>query len=367
MNTNNKQLRSAIFIKRINRFISIVKLDNKEIQVYVPNTGRLSELAIRGNNVLLIHSSGKYPYKILYIYHNKFPVMIDSLYSNKLFSDLLMDGSIKELNEYRFIKREPAFHKHRFDFLMKDRDGMEFFIELKSCTLRWNHIASFPDAISTRASSHVNLLAETDNGILVFFILHNRIKYFIPNYHTDFEFYKAIKLNQNRVRLLAYSVNYDDDFNITELNIVPVKIPDVKPVGAYLIIFHNREKKQIKTGKLGLIKYVEGYYVYVGSGRNNVFKRIAHHKKSGRKKHWHIDYIKGHMKIISDIPIVRDDDIECQLSQWLNGIEGRPVFNFGSSDCRCKGHLIYFKDNPMDRHDFWDFIFRKRWDKYNYP
>jgi len=361
MKNHKAQLIPATFIKRLNRFVSLTKLNNREIQVYLPNTGRLSELALPGAKVLLLPSKGKYPYRILYIYYKKFPVMIDSSFSNILFADLLEKKAIDKLKDYELIKREPEYNNQRFDFLLKDKNNQDLYIELKSCTLAWNHIASFPDAISSRALSHVNSLAESRNGVLVFFILRNNIKSFIPNYHTDFEFYKAVKLNQKKIKLLAYSIDYDDNLNISELNSIPIKIPDVSPVGSYLIILYNSNEKKIETGRLGFLEFRKGYYIYTGSGMNNVFKRIARHKKKGTKKHWHIDYIKEQMKIIADIPIVKDYNIECQLSEWLNNSDGKPIDNFGSSDCDCASHLFYFKNNPLESYKFWDFVYRKRW------
>ncbi len=355
---------SAIFVKRHNRFVSSVKLDNKEIKVYVPNTGRLSELAIPGNKVLLIPSRGKYKYRLLYIYHNNFPVMIDSAFSNTLFRDILIQKRIPYLKDHELLRTEPGYKNRRFDFLLKDKNEKEYFIELKSCTLAWRRIASFPDAISSRASSHVEHLAEAGNGILVFFILHRNIKYFVPNYHTDFEFYIALKKNQSKIKILAYSIDYNGKFEITKINKVPVKIPDVKPTGSYLIILYNNKQKKIKTGSLGVLKFQKGYYVYVGSGMNNVFKRIARHRQKGTKKQWHIDYIKEEMKITADIPIVRNDNIECILPDMLISCEGIPVKNFGSSDCKCESHLYYFSSNPMETHKFWDHILKKRWEHY---
>ena len=89
MNENNTNFIEAKFVKRINRFVSIVHLKDKDIHIYIPNTDRLSELTIPGRKVILVPSRGKYKYKILYIFHNDFPVMIDSVLSNRLFFDLL--------------------------------------------------------------------------------------------------------------------------------------------------------------------------------------------------------------------------------------------------------------------------------------
>ncbi|MCP4134230.1 MAG: DNA/RNA nuclease SfsA [bacterium] len=351
MNEFEKKFTRASFVERLNRFVSVVKLDAIEQAVYVPNTGRLSELAIPGKQVLLVPSPGKFPYKLLYIYHNGFPVMIDSSYSNKLFAVLLEQRMVPEFKNYTLQRREPAYKNHRFDFLMTGPASC--FIELKSCTLAWKNIASFPDAVSERASRHIKALAEAGNGTVVFFILHRNIDFFVPNYHTDFDFYTTVKRNRDKVRFLAYSVEYDEDLAITALNPVPIVIPEVKPAGSYLIVFYNDSKKIIKDWDQGNREFEKGYYVFAGSSNEDVFKQVRRIRSKGKKKEQHIDYIKTSMKIIADIPIITGDNIECELSRSLQSLTGEPVKGFDS--------LYYFEHNPVRTDEFWDFVLEKRY------
>jgi len=351
----------AVFKKRINRFVSQVLIDNRTEEIYVPNTGRLSELAIPGNEVLLIPSAGKYRYRLLYIYHNNFPVMIDSARSNSLFPELLHNALIPELKDDFIIKSEPAHQNHRFDFLMKGKNG-EYFLELKSCTLAYKDIASFPDAVSARASAHIELLASTGNGKLFILILHSRIKSFVPNFHTDFHFYETLKKYSKVIEILPYSVEYDSSYNIVRLNKVSLIIPDVKPSGIYYIILWNNKDRVIECGSLGNLKFKKGYYIYSGSGKTNIFKRIEHHRKKKNKKHWHMDYITAEMKAAADIPIITDKYTECSLAEILAGNQGEPVKNFGSTDCKCFSHLHYFEDNPLEKSWFWDTVLKLRFE-----
>ena len=356
----NSSLIEAVFMTRLNRFVAEVSIGGAIAGVHVPNTGRLSELAIPGTKVLLVPSPGKYPYKIRYMYYDGYPVMIDSTYSNRIFWELLKQGNVPGLEGLEPVRREPAVGSSRFDFLMKDREGKELFIELKSCTLAWNSVASFPDAVSERASGHVRHLAETGRGILVLFLLHRNLTCFVPNYHTDYEFYRTLLKHRHDLSILALSAVYDSGLTIGSLRPVPVLMPETGPGGSYLLVLRNDMNRNISVGGLGDLWFRKGYYVYAGSGKTNVFTRIAYHRGTQKRKHWHMDYIKEHMKIISDIPFVTGDDIECSLGREMAALGGEPVPGFGSSDCRCLSHLHYFRDPPNLRREFWDYVLETR-------
>ncbi len=350
------QFIKASFIKRLNRFVGIVTIHSKEQSVYIPNTGKLSELLIPGREVILVPSTGKYTYKLLYVMYDNQPIMIDSIYSNQLFKNLLNNKSIPKLKSIEIIKQEPAYKNHRFDFLIKHNNS-EKFIELKSCTLGWKKIASFPDAESKRAVEHIKALAETENGILVFLILHSNIKVFVPNYHRDFEFYKTLKQYRNKIKIYAFAVQHAKNFEISGVKPVDIVIPDVTPGGKYLILLYNSRKQKIEVGKLGEVDFPKGYYLYIGSSKINVFKRIAYHKRKKINKHWHLDYITENLKITADIPLINCNKSECFITSTLETFDGKRVTNFGSSDCDCYSHLLYFKKNPLHNDELWSQIF----------
>jgi len=355
--------RTASFINRLNRFISEVEIDGEIEKVYVPNTGRLSELAIPGNTVLLEEYEGRYRYKMKYIIHRDFPVMINSSYSNRLFEEILKNSKLSPFSEYSFMRSEPTHGSHRFDFLVEKNDEKKY-IELKSCTLGYKNVASFPDAISERASKHIVTLSDIENSTIIFLILLDKIDIFIPNYHTDFAFYENLKKYRYKIDIRAYSVRYDRNLSIKSLKEVPVLIPEVKPSGIYTIVLHNSKDQAIDVGALGKIYFPKGYYVYCGSARNSLFKRIAHHRKKNRKFHWHMDYIKHHMKIIADTPIVTESVSECELASSINNFADSQIDKFGSTDCKCRSHLYFFENNPVQTDIFWETILNFRFNKY---
>lgn len=82
----------AKFIKRPNRFIAYVQLNNEEIKVHVPNTGRCKEILIPGTTVIL--REGKNPnrktqYDLISAYKEHKLINIDSQIPNYVVEEAL--------------------------------------------------------------------------------------------------------------------------------------------------------------------------------------------------------------------------------------------------------------------------------------
>ena len=122
--------------------------------------------------------------------------------------------------------------------------------------------------------------------------------------------------------------------------------------GSYCLIIKMKKNKKIKIGKLGLIDFKKGFYVYVGSGMNNLEKRIERHLKRKKRIFWHIDYLLAD----EDAEIVRvlkkesEKKEECEIASKING---KPVPGFGCSDCKCGSHLFYFPDEKSMKLEEW--------------
>ena len=353
------KLLKAILVKRINRFVAEVTFNNETLSVYVPNTGRLSELALPGTEVLLSPINAKYKYKILYIINRSYPVMIDSTYSNRLFHTLLKEKKVPGLDHYTSIRSEPVYGNHRFDFLLTDETG-EKFIELKSCTLFHNRTGAFPDAISSRASEHVKLLAESGIGELIFFVLKNDIEKFIPNYHTDFVFYETLKFYRDKINIRALSVQYDKNLKIQSLKEIPVVIPDVKPYGIFLLVMFNPEDTVNNDGEV----LEQGFYIYCGYHTENVFKAIASIRKKNGIRSILPDAQFSNLKIISDLPIVSSSITIDEVKNKLIDNGGLSISSDGQNDICTGSRLIYYKEDPVKLSWFWDIILELRFGEY---
>jgi len=128
--------------------------------------------------------------------------------------------------------------------------------------------------------------------------------------------------------------------------------------GTYCLLL-KLKKSKIKIGSLGLINFEKGYYIYIGSALNNFEKRIQRHLKKSKKKHWHIDYLTTNKNIKIEKVFCKKSEKreECKVAKKIKKI-GKPINNFGCSDCKCKSHL--FKINkPTKILNFKEISFRK--------
>ncbi len=111
--------------------------------------------------------------------------------------------------------------------------------------------------------------------------------------------------------------------------------------GVYVLVIYNNKDREVDIGRLGRIRFEEGFYAYIGSSKGDLFKRISRQLNKKRSKYWHIDYLLDFCKVKLIYYSFTDRNVECEIARNLRL---KPVKNFGSSNCRCKSHLFYSKD-----------------------
>jgi Uri superfamily endonuclease len=88
-------------------------------------------------------------------------------------------------------------------------------------------------------------------------------------------------------------------------------------------------------------------YAYVGSALGGIEQRVRRHKSTSKRRRWHIDYLLEKASVTGTVAIPGDrKSIECGVAQALLRGDSAAVVaeGFGSSDCGCRSHLIYFGD-----------------------
>jgi Uri superfamily endonuclease len=125
--------------------------------------------------------------------------------------------------------------------------------------------------------------------------------------------------------------------------------------GIYILKIKLKNNIILKIGKLGNIKFNNGYYYYIGSAQNNLENRIKRHLRKNKKFHWHIDnFLKDkNTKIIKIHYNNKNKDNECKTAKILLK-KGIPIKRFGCSDCRCISHLIKI-NKPINIKSFKEF------------
>lgn len=119
--------------------------------------------------------------------------------------------------------------------------------------------------------------------------------------------------------------------------------------GTYVLIFHCLSNNQVQVGKWGVIHIEPGYYLYVGSafGPGGINARVTRHHRTNKEKHWHIDYLREHMDLISVCYSYDNKKLEHQWAQALSAMADMdPVHGFGCSDCQCYSHLFRTINEP---------------------
>jgi len=118
--------------------------------------------------------------------------------------------------------------------------------------------------------------------------------------------------------------------------------------GIYTLIILIQKPLRINVGELGNFKFDEGYYLYNGSalgkGASSLEARLKRHLSIRKKKFWHIDYLlqSKSTKIQDIIYTSSSKQAECLLNKSIIGRLRTEVTiqGFGSSDCRCRSHLL---------------------------
>ena len=195
----NKPIYIAKFLNRPNRFNALVSLNNEEIVVHVPNTGRCKELLKSGVTVLLRkedNPSRKTLYDLIAVYKGDILVNIDSQMPNKVVKEALNNKAVDKLKKYEQILSEKTFGNSRFDFKLISKKE-EYYLEVKGVTLEEDKVCMFPDAPTERGTKHIKGLIELKKqgkgaGIL-FLIQLNEVNLFKPNEKTDPKFTEALR------------------------------------------------------------------------------------------------------------------------------------------------------------------------------
>ena len=362
----------ARFLGRPNRFLVLCDLGGKTVEAYLPNPGRLRELLLPGRALYLSANppgtTRSTPYTALAVEREGRPVLLHTHLTNDVAAHLLAAGRLPGFEGAAVIRREAAAGSSRYDFLL-ERGGREFFLEIKSCTLFAGRIAMFPDAVTARGRKHLEQLAlhakQGMPGGVVFIVHTPQVDAFLPDYHTDLAFSQALLEVKDDIHVKAVGVEWEEDLGLGP-RIRDLEIPwdlverEARDEGTYLLVLEMARDRRIDVGGLGRILFPKGYYVYAGSARANLSKRVERHLRLRKRLHWHIDYLRSAADSCTALPVRASEDLEHSLAEALGKLAGWSIPRFGSSDCRCPTHLFGFGENPLDNPRFIDMLLRFR-------
>jgi sugar fermentation stimulation protein A len=353
-----KHAEMASFIERPNRFTLVCRLNGKDVKAFLPNPGRLWELLLPEAAVYLETSqspTSKMPYVAVAIQKEDHPVMVHTHRTNDLANYLIQNALVPGLEGSEVIKREVTRGRSRFDFLLR-KGKTEIVLEVKSCTLFGKRIAMFPDAVTSRGKRHIEELAALPKsgttGAVLFLIYWPQAEFFVPEYHTDLEFTRALLASREKISLIPLAVELREDLSLTS-RVRILKVPwnivekEAEDRGSYILILRLPQEVRKGIGNIGEVRFREGYYLYVGSARRNLSKRIERHRRIRKRHFWHIDFLRATAEFHSALPIRTENLIECEIARAVKGIAEWEIPRFGSSDCSCSSHLHGMSHDPL--------------------
>ena len=351
-------MNKGTFLRRPNRFTLVCTVKGKAVRAYLPNPGRMWELLLPGATVYLQRnpSAGdKMPYTAVAVQKGDQPVMVHTHRTNDLANDLIQRNLVPGLEGAEIIRREIKQGRSRFDFLLR-KGKEEIFLEVKSCTLFGKKLAMFPDAVTARGKKHVEELANLPekgaSGAILFLVFSPRTQFFMPEYHTDLEFSRALLAAREKISIIPLAVELESDLSLTS-KVGMLDIPwnfvekEAKDRGSYILILRLREESTIPVGGLGEIRFRKGYYLYVGSARRNLSSRIERHRRLRKRLFWHVDFLRAVAEFHFAVPIRSQDVLECAIARAASEIAEWKIPGFGSSDCLCPSHLYGMAQDPL--------------------
>jgi len=226
--------------------------------------------------------------------------------------------------------------------------------------------------VTARGARHVRELAELSRHgtrtAVLFVVQWPEAELFLPDYHTDPGFARALLDARDDVAVVALAIGWTPALALRPgaraLEIPwPLVEREAQDRGSYLLLLELGETEEIETGGLGRVRYPRGFYVYVGSAMANLTARIERHRRRRKRFHWHVDHLRDRATFVDALPIRAADRLECELAAAVRELAGWSVAGFGSSDCDCASHLFGFAVDPRRTAPFQALLQRFRMDR----
>ena len=155
---------NAVFIERPNRFITIIEIGGEKHKSHLPDPGRLKELLIPGASLLVRpapeNKERSTAFTTIMVNQKGQWISLVSTLPNQFVKYSFQKNRIPIFQKYKLVRPEVTIRNHRFDFLLSNKSGKNFFLEVKSVTFVEDGIAKFPDAVTTRGMNHAKALTD---------------------------------------------------------------------------------------------------------------------------------------------------------------------------------------------------------------
>lgn len=206
-------------MRRYKRFLVDVQFpDGKIVTAFCPNSGSMKGCSEPGSPVFLSFHGESQKRRTLYtlemVKAEEVWIGVNTLLTNDLALALLRRNLVKELTEYRVVKREIVYGESRLDFLLSD--GKTCYMEVKNVTLKSGSAAEFPDAVTTRGRRHLNALIrareEGHGARMLYIVQRSDCDCFGPAASIDPEYSDTLRMAMGKgVGVIACRMSVEPD------------------------------------------------------------------------------------------------------------------------------------------------------------
>lgn len=207
---------SGHFEERVKRFLCRVNVNGSTKIAFLPHTGRLQDILVRGAPVTLrrVPYRPRVEYDIVVVFHGDTPIIVDSRLPNAIVAEAIAEGKLPEFAGYLSIKQEVRVGTSRLDFMLEDEKPC--YLEVKGCTLAINSFALYPDAPTLRGAEHLRLLTtlrkRKQRAAVLFLATRPDVQAFRVNEEVDPEFARELgRAKSAGVEVYAYSSVFEGD------------------------------------------------------------------------------------------------------------------------------------------------------------
>lgn len=120
--------------------------------------------------------------------------------------------------------------------------------------------------------------------------------------------------------------------------------------GTYVLLLHLPTEAEIKISDLGTVDFPAGFYGYVGGafGPDGLAGQIKQFLTPTDLPYRHIDFLRREAELAEIWLAIGQTTREHVWADLLMAIPGAVVFTegFGTLDCDCESHLVYFDVRP---------------------
>jgi Uncharacterized conserved protein len=131
----------------------------------------------------------------------------------------------------------------------------------------------------------------------------------------------------------------------------------------YVLVIEKTSSSRIRMRKQTIFME-KGVYLYVGSAKRGLEKRLARHVKKRKNRFWHIDYITSRRDTTVQA-IYLSPCPECETLSAVSALGTLFGRRLGSSDCRCQSHFV--KLNQVSLDDLGNWMTQKGFVKFPIP